>query len=85
MCSSGLRFVPVPPSYNGNGNLTGGGTFGYGYDSENRLTSAIEAGNSANYADDGRGRRKLKVENGAPAMRASVSGIVRRGGTAGWT
>jgi YD repeat-containing protein len=54
----------VTPSYDGNGNLTGDGTFSYGYDAENRLTSASGAGNTASYAYDGQSRRKLKTVNG---------------------
>jgi YD repeat-containing protein len=48
----------VTPSYDGNGNLTGDGTFTYGYDSENRLTSASGAGNTSTYAYDARSNRK---------------------------
>jgi RHS repeat-associated protein len=54
----------VMPSYDGNGNLTSDGTFTYGYDAENRLTSASATGVAASYAFDGQGRRKLKTVNG---------------------
>ena len=46
----------VTPIYdggtNGNGNLTSDGTFTLGYDSENRLTTASGAGNTASYTYD---------------------------------
>ncbi|WP_354084496.1 RHS repeat-associated core domain-containing protein [Bradyrhizobium sp. S3.3.6] len=51
----------VAPSYDANGNLTGDGTFTYGYDAENRLTSATSGGNTATYAYDSQGRRKSKT------------------------
>lgn len=54
----------VTPTYDGNGNLTSDGTFTLGYDSENRLTSASGAGNTASYAYDAQGRRKSKTVNG---------------------
>ncbi len=53
----------VTPTYDANGNLTYDGTYTLGYDAENRLTSASGAGNTASYAFDGRGRRKLKTVN----------------------
>jgi RHS repeat-associated protein len=55
----------VTPSYDGNGNLTGDGTFTYGYDAENRLISATGTSLSASYAYDAQGRRKSKTVNGA--------------------
>jgi RHS repeat-associated protein len=58
----------VTPTYDGNGSLTGDGTFTYGYDSENRLTSANGAGNTASYAYDGQGRRKLRTVNGTATV-----------------
>ena len=58
----------VTPSYDANGNLTGDGTFTYGYDAENRLTSASGAGNTASYAYDAQGRRKLKTVNGTTTV-----------------
>jgi RHS repeat-associated protein len=58
----------VIPTYDGNGNLTGDGTFTYGYDAENRLTSASEAGNTITYAYNGQGRRKLKTVNGTTTI-----------------
>lgn len=54
----------VTPTYNINGNLTGDGSFTFGYDAENRLTSANGAGNTATYAYDAQGRRKWKTVNG---------------------
>jgi RHS repeat-associated protein len=54
----------VTPSYDGNGNLTSDGTFTFGYDTENRLTSASGAGNTASYTFDAQGRRKTKTVNG---------------------
>lgn len=58
----------VTPTYDGNGNLTSDGTYTLGYDSENRLTSASGAGNTATYAFDGRGRRKSKTVNGTTTI-----------------
>ena len=58
----------VTPSYDANGNLTCDGTFTYGYDAENRLTSASGAGNTASYAYDAQGRRKLKTVNGTTTV-----------------
>ena len=58
----------VIPTYDGNGNLTGDGTFTYGYDAENRLTSAGGAGNTITYAYNGQGRRKLKTVNGTTTV-----------------
>lgn len=39
-------------SYNGNGNLTGDGTWTYGYNTENMLTSATKTGTSASFVYD---------------------------------
>jgi RHS repeat-associated protein len=50
-------------NYDPNGNLINDGTFGYGYDAENRMTSAF-TGFPISYAYDGQGRRKLKNVNG---------------------
>jgi RHS repeat-associated protein len=58
----------VTPSYDGNGNLTGDGTFTLGYDAENRLVSASGGGNTASYAYDAQGRRKSKTVNGATTV-----------------
>jgi RHS repeat-associated protein len=58
----------VTPTYDGNGNLTSDGTFALGYDSENRLTSASGAGNTASYAYDAHGRRKSKTVNGSTTV-----------------
>ena len=55
----------MTPIYDGNGNLTFDGTFTYGYDAENRLTSASGPGIAASYAYDPQGRRKSKTVNGA--------------------
>ena len=58
----------VTPSYDGNGNLTSDGTFTYGFDARNRLTSAVGAGNTASYVFDAQGRRKTKTVNGATTV-----------------
>lgn len=58
----------LSPSYDGNGNLTGDGTYTYGYDPENRLVSASGAGNTAAYAYDGRGQRKSRTVNGTTTI-----------------
>ncbi|WP_395714456.1 RHS repeat-associated core domain-containing protein [Reyranella sp.] len=58
----------LTPSYSANGNLTGDGTYTYGYDSENRLVSASGASNIASYAYDGRGRRKRRTVNGTTTI-----------------
>jgi len=62
-----LRRRAPTPSYDSNGNLTNDGTFTFGYDAENRLTSAVGAGNTASYAYDAQGRRKTKTVNGGTA------------------
>lgn len=48
------------PSYDDNGNLTGDGTFTFGYDAENRMVSATDGSVSASYAWDARGHRKTR-------------------------
>ena len=58
----------VTPTYDGNGNLTFDGVFTYGYDAENRLTSATGASNTAAYAYDAQGRRKSKTVNGTTTI-----------------
>jgi RHS repeat-associated protein len=58
----------VTPTYDGNGNLTSDGTFSFGYDAENRLTSASGAGNTASYAFDAQGRRKTRTVNGTTTV-----------------
>jgi RHS repeat-associated protein len=58
----------VTPSYGGNGNLTSDGTFTYGFDARNRLTSASGAGNTAAYVFDAQGRRKTKTVNGTTTV-----------------
>ncbi|MFH1232191.1 MAG: RHS repeat-associated core domain-containing protein, partial [Planctomycetota bacterium] len=52
-------------NYDPNGNLTGDGTCTYSYDYENRLTSAIKSGTTANYKYDAFGRRVEKNVNGS--------------------
>ena len=58
----------LAPTYDANGNLTGDGTFTFGYDAESRLTSASGAGNSATYAFDAQGRRKARTVNGTTTI-----------------
>src|SRR5450756_968333 len=62
------------PSYDGNGNLTSDGTFTFGYDAENRLTSANGAGNTASYTYDAQGRRKTKTVNGVTTVFVADAG-----------
>jgi YD repeat-containing protein len=59
---------PVNPTYDGNSNLTFDGTFTLGYDAENRLTSAVGAGNTAAYTYDAQGRRKTRTVNGTTTV-----------------
>ena len=76
----------VTPNYDANGNLTGDGTFTYGYDAENRLTSASGAGNTASYAYDAQGRRKLKTVNGTTTVSVTDAGnreVLEYHGTSG--
>jgi len=58
----------VTPSYDGNGDLTSDGSFTYGYDAENRMTSATGAGLTASYAYDAQSRRKSKTVNGTTTI-----------------
>jgi len=58
----------LAPSYDTNGNLTGDGTYTYGYDGENRMTSASGAGNNSTYVHDGRGWRKNRTINGTTTI-----------------
>ena len=58
----------VSPTYDGNSNLTFDGTFSFGYDAENRLTSASGAGNTVAYAYDAQGRRKTRTVNGTTTV-----------------
>jgi RHS repeat-associated protein len=59
----------ISPTYSGNGNLTFDGTFTYGYDAENRLTSGAQGGTGvATYAFDAQGRRKLKTVGGTTTV-----------------
>ncbi len=51
----------VTQSYDNNGNLSGDGTWTFGYDAENRLTSATKVGVSASYVYDPFGRREQKT------------------------
>ena len=62
------------PSYDGNGNLTSEGTFTLGYDAENRLISAVGAGNTASYTYDAQGRRKSRTVNGATTVFVTDAG-----------
>jgi RHS repeat-associated protein len=64
----------VSPTYDGNSNLTFDGTFTFGYDAENRLTSASGAGNTASYAYDAQGRRKTKTVNGTTTVFVTDAG-----------
>jgi RHS repeat-associated protein len=64
----------VMPSYDANGNLTHDGTFTFGYDAENRLTSAVGAGNTATYAYDAQGRRKTRAVNGTTTVFVADAG-----------
>ena len=53
----------VTLTHDGNGNLTGEGTWAFAYDAENRLRTATRAGTAANYLYDPAGRRQAKVVN----------------------
>src|SRR5207245_10645342 len=64
----------VSPTYDGNSNLTFDGTFNFGYDAENRLTSASGAGNTATYTFDPQGRRKTKTVNGTTTVFVTDAG-----------
>lgn len=63
-----------PTGYDGNGNLTSDGTFTLGYDAENRLISAVGAGNTAAYTCDAQGRRKTKTVNGTTTVFVTDAG-----------
>ena len=52
---------PQTMSYDGNGNLTGDGTWTFAYDAENKLMTAGKSGTSASYDYDGSGHRAAKV------------------------
>ncbi|MGD9729114.1 MAG: RHS repeat-associated core domain-containing protein [Nitrospiraceae bacterium] len=54
----------VTHTYDNNGNLTGDGTWTFGYDVENRLTTATKTGVSASYLYDPFGRREQKTVGG---------------------
>jgi RHS repeat-associated protein len=76
----------VSPTYDGNSNLTSDGTFTFGYDAENRLTSAVGAGNTASYAYDAQGRRKTKTVNGTATVFVTDAGnreVLEYDGTSG--
>lgn len=53
----------VSQTYDNNGNLTGDGTWTFGFDHANRLTSASKSGTSATYQYDAFGRRERKTVN----------------------
>jgi YD repeat-containing protein len=65
------------PTDDANGNVTGDGTFTYGYDAENRLTSASGAGNTVSYSIDSQGHRKSKTVNGTTTITVNDAGDVR--------
>ncbi|HEY7641619.1 MAG TPA: RHS repeat-associated core domain-containing protein [Steroidobacteraceae bacterium] len=50
--------------YDADGNMRGDGTFTFEYDEENRLRTAVGAGNTISYEYDPLGRRRAKVVNG---------------------
>ena len=54
-------------THDANGNLTGDGTWSYGYDQNNRLRTATKAGTSATMAYDAEGRMRQSVVNAATA------------------
>ncbi len=58
----------VPQAYDTNGNLTGDGTYTYGYDPEGRLVSASGAGTSGIYTFDAQGSRKTVTTGGATTV-----------------
>ena len=64
----------VTPTYDGNSNLTFDGTFTFGYDAENRLISAVGAGNTAAYTYDAQGRRKTRTVNGTTTVFVTDAG-----------
>jgi len=67
----------VTPTYDANGNLTFDGTFTYGYDAENRLTSVTQGGITvATYAYDAQGRRKSKTVGSTTTI--YVTDLVKR-------
>lgn len=66
----------VTPAYDGNANLTFDGTMTLGHDPENRLVSATGSGNTAAYAFDPRGRRKVRTVNGTTTI--TVTGADNR-------
>jgi len=57
----------ITPSYDGNGNLTGDGTYTFAYDPENRLVTAAKSSLAAVYAYDPLGRREEKSGTGVTA------------------
>ncbi|MHA7602778.1 RHS repeat protein, partial [Alicycliphilus sp. T452] len=57
-------------THDANGNLTGDGTWTYGYDENNRLRSASKAGTSATLSYDAEGRLRQSVVAGATLDKA---------------
>src|SRR5262249_40148203 len=55
-------------TYDKRGNLTSDGTWTYGYDTENRLVSAVGPNVTASYAYDPFGRRLSKTVNGTTRL-----------------
>lgn len=72
--STNTRVGAVTPSYDQNANLAFDGTFNFGYDAENRLTSASSAGNTASYSCDTQGWRKTKTVNSTTTMFVTHAG-----------
>ncbi|MHA7602739.1 RHS repeat-associated core domain-containing protein [Alicycliphilus sp. T452] len=62
--------MALPGTHDANGNLTGDGTWSYGYDENNRLRSASKAGTSATLAYDAEGRLRQSVVAGATLDKA---------------
>lgn len=55
----------VSQAYDGNGNLSGDGTFAYAHDAENRLTAITQGGSPVGgYTWDAQGRRKTRTVGG---------------------
>lgn len=66
----------VSYSYNNNGCLTGDGTWTFGYDMENHLTSASSSGVSASYVYDG-SHRQIQKTVGSTKTRYVYTGFQR--------
>jgi len=59
----------VTQSYDGNGNLSGDGTFAYAHDAENRLAAITQGGSPVgSYTWDAQGRRKTRTVGGATTI-----------------